>query len=335
MDILQKPDALCFATALKEIVIRSDTTVKAVFDCGGHTLLQETYSPDSENRIYIRDLKKLFLPYIPKTTLRNDFSIRLTPEGGSAVDINTTVLYALTDIDIPAADFLENSFLTLLQNEKNTYPEQKEFLSLFTAQQTNVSAIARYACERSETRNLTINTPNRVITLDVSPAELFPDPTQILYYSILAANRTFTFYIKPKTPREYSQILFLNSFGVKETFIPAAITQRENKSENRFVNFGGKYRKYDVELTKEHTANTGILTGKMADWIEDLFISRLLSPDDTEKEIVITEAQVKRSTAADELPAFEFKYRHAENGSNTYSLQENRIFDNTYNFSFN
>ena len=125
---------------------------------------------------------------------------------------------------------------------------------------------------------------------------------------------------------------------MKETFVPAAVTLRENKYENKFGTFNGKYRKYNVEAVKKYTAGTGVMTGAGADWLEELFMSKdvfTLSEAGTEKEIVIEEAAVKRSTAPDELPAFEFKYRLSKFNQHEYILSENRIFDDTYNYMFN
>jgi hypothetical protein len=337
MNIIQQPDAFCFLSAAKDIIVESDTNVAVTFATAGETFLSEAYTPDSENRIYIRDLEKLFLIYIPKTTLRSDFVITLTPDGAAAQTINTTVLYGLAEIDIPATDFLSDRFLTLLPEEKITYAGQKEFLSFYPSEATTVVARVRRLSGAQETKNLSINTVNQIVTVDVSPAALVNNPEQISYYVITAGTRNFTFYVKPVLPPEFTQFVFLNTFGVKETFIPAAITTRENKYDNKFGQFSGRYRKYLSEVVKNYTANSGVLTGAMADWLEDLFLSRdvfTLTGAGIEKEIVIEESTVIRSTAPDELPAFEFRYRLSKFNQYEYSLSKNRIFDRAFDYTF-
>jgi hypothetical protein len=114
-----------------------------------------------------------------------------------------------------------------------------------------------------------------------------------------------------------------------ETFIPAAITTRENKYECKFGQFSGLYRKYFAEAVKNYMASTGILTGYMADRTEDLFPSRDVFPltgVGAVKETVIEESTVKRSTAPDELPAFEFKYRLSKFNRHEYMLLKDGIF---------
>jgi hypothetical protein len=336
--ILQQPDSLCFSSAVKDIVLWADSDVEVIFTTGTDDgFLSEVYTPDRDGKIYIRDLGKLLGNYIPKTSLRQYFEIWMMSGYDGAV-VETTVLYCKAELDITAADFLPNRFLTLLPEEKITYAGATEFLSLYTSEAETLTIKARRLSGEIETKTLAIDAVNAITTVDASPAALFDAPEEISYYVLTAGARNMTFYIKPELPPEYTQFVFLNSFGVKETFIPAAITTRENKYENKTGYFSGKYRRYFSEVVKTFTANTGILTGGMADWIEDLFLSRdvyQLTGAGVEKEIVIEESTVKRSTAQDELPAFEFKYRLSKLNHHECSLKKNRIFDGTFDYTHN
>jgi hypothetical protein len=334
MDILQKPDAFCFSSALNDIIVQSAESIDVFFRIQEQDpFLVETYSPDRDNKIYIRDLGKLFIPYISKLTLRETFVIQI----GAANLITTTVLYGLSEINAGASDFLATSFLTLLPGEKITFPQQKEYLSLVVTENTTVTIQARRQSGTTESKTQTVNTLNQVVTIDVSPS-IFNDPETIIYYSVTAGARSFTYYLRRASTREPVQFLFLNSFGVKETFIPSGLLLRENKYENLFGIFNGLYRKHDVELVKEYTANTGLLNEPMADWIEEIFTSRdvfLLSPAGDKTEITITEATVKRSSARDALPACEFKYRLSKRNQMESTVADSRIFNDYFDLQFN
>jgi hypothetical protein len=336
MDIVQQPDSFCFSSALQDIIVRTNENIDVSFRIQGQEpFLEETYSPDAGNTIRIRELGKLFLPYISKVSLCETFIIRLTGNT-DACFITTTVLYGLTEINADASGFLSTSFLTLLPGEKITFPEQKEYLSLVTTTTETVTLLARRESGVTESKTLTVPALKQAITLDVSPS-VFNSPETIVYYTAIVGDRAFTYYIRRPSVPEPVQFLFLNSFGVQETFIPSGLLLRENNYENQFGVLGGLYIKYNVELVKEYTANTGILNESMADWIEELFASRdvfLLSPDGGKKEITITEATVKRSSARDALPACEFKYRLSKFNHMEYT-PPNRIFDDTHNYSFN
>jgi hypothetical protein len=336
MEILQQPDSFCFSSALKDIILQTNKNIDVSFRIQGQEpFLTESYSPDRENKIHVRELSKLFTPYISKLTLRETFVIGFTGDGSATV--TTVVLYALTEINVAAADFLNTSFLTLLPCKKITRPEQKEYLSLSVTEATPVEISARRQSGAWESRTLNVNDLNKVITLDVSPA-LFDSPETLIYYSVSAGKRLFTYYLRHPFPPEAVQFLFLNSFGVKETFIPSGLLLRENKYENSFGTFSGMYRKYDIDLIKEYTVNSGILNEETADWIEEMFTSRdvyLLSPGGEKKEITVTEAKVKRSSARDALPAYEFKYRLSRSNHQEADVRNSRIFNDPHNLSFN
>jgi hypothetical protein len=116
------------------------------------------------------------------------------------------------------------------------------------------------------------------------------------------------------------------------------LLNRENKYEPLFGVFAGNYRRYNVDMVKEYTSNTGVLSESMASMVEDLFMSRdvrLLSFGE-EKEATILEATLKRSSAREELPSFEFKFRLA--GQNQHDFKapsRDRIFDDTFDYTFN
>ena len=340
MAILQKPDPFSFSSALKDIIIESTVSVTLVFSNGMTDFLREVYTPDDQNRIYVRDLGRLLLPYISPIMLRQRFVITATPASVGGV-IDFTVQYGLTELNIPADSFLGSRFLTTLQGEKYTYPGQKEFLSLVVSEATAVSIVAYYKSGSQTTRTVQIPAANinSVVTVDVSPA-LFSDPETISFIVVTAGVRAFAFYLRrPSAP--LVQFVFINTFGVKETFIPAGLILRENNYKNLFGYFNGVYRKYNVDLVKLYTANTGVMTENMADWIEALFLSEdvfVLSSEGVEQEVVIEDSTVKRSSARDELPAYEFKYRLSKRNHSEFYVtppQVSRIFDDTFDDTFN
>jgi hypothetical protein len=274
MDILQQPGVFCLSSALKDTVIQPETGVQVTFVTGGNISLQETYAPDSENRTCICGPAKLFPVYIPRTVLRGDSVIIPTLDGGPPATVHTVVPYGLAETDILAVDFLSGHFLILLPGEKITYAGQKKFLSFYPDGVTAVVVVVHRLSGVQETKGLQIGTVGQIVTVDVSPAVLFDNQEEISCFVITAGNRHFTFCIKPELLLEHTWFLSVNSFGVMEMFISAAITTWENKYGCKFRQFSGLYRKYFAKVVKSYTAGTGILTGYMADRIEDLFPSR-------------------------------------------------------------
>jgi hypothetical protein len=340
MNVIQKPDLFCFSSALGDIVIGSAVGVTVAFSDGTDEFLQEAYTPDSEGRIYVRELERLLVPHISKITLRQHFLITVTPvDGSEGAVIETTVQYCLTEVNLAAEAFLESCFLTTLRGEKVTYAGQREFLSLVVSEATEVSITARYrnGGQSSKTAQIAAGDAGKAVTVDVSPS-LFSAPDTVSFVVVTAGARAFTFYVRRLPAARPVEFVFLNPFGVKETFVPAGLVSRENRYENRFGYFGGMYRKYSVDLVKLHTANTGVMTGDMADWIECLFLSGdvfVLSPAGVEQEVTIEESTVRRSSARDELPSCEFKYRLSKRNHDEFYVLTSRIFDGTFDYTFN
>ncbi|MDR2913426.1 MAG: hypothetical protein LBV74_01090 [Tannerella sp.] len=341
MEIIKQPDSFCFASALTDIIVSSDVAVTVSFSVSGlNPFLTETYHPDAAGRIVIRELVNLFLPLMPLDTLKADFKINLTSATGEVQNINFAALYCRADMgyDFVPAAWIQNNFLTLCQGEKTTHLGINEQLSIYTTEPTTVELIAEYNTGERFTKNIEIASINQITTINAS-IDWVEHPEQVSRYVVNAGNRHFSYLVKPALPREHLVIAFRNAFGVTETFIPSGITLRENKYDNLFGQFSGNYRKYKAEVTKTYTCNTGILTGTMADWLEDLFMSDNVALFDIDNgysyPIVIEESTVKRSTAASELPAFEFKFRPAKRNQLDAVPAKPRIFDNSFDHIFN
>ena len=339
MVVLQYPDVISFTSNIKDIIIQSNENITAKYRqvLSGIEFLTETFSPDSEGKIYIRGLGALFLSYLSPSLLVDRFLVECTSTSGETISFPVLVQYGLAEIDIPAAQFLDCHYLTFLQNEKIIYPFQHEYLSLFLSAATEVSIKARYASGEIASKSLNFQPSLKVLTLDVSPS-LFDHPETIHHLVVVAGKRTFTYYIRHPAPIDPVQFVFLNSFGVKETFIPFGIISSENKYENQFGVFNGMYRRYQAELVKEYTAHTGVLTDNMAEWIEDLIISKhifILNKKEIEKEVTVIDATIQRSFLRDELPAHSFKYRLSKINENGHYIQDcSRIFDSSFDCTF-
>jgi hypothetical protein len=335
--VIQQPPAYYFTSGIGDVILQSPAPVTFTLKIAGVTVLQEIYAPDASNRIYIRSLDKVINRYL-KTALIAAVQFIMT-ESAQTITIDTTAQYCTANVDVSADQFRPNYYLTMLQDRKITSPKQKEYLSLVVTEATTVTAKAKYLNGTVSEKTLAnLTQVNIALTVDVSPSK-FSNPQNIAYYVVLAGGRYMEYFLRPELPADATQFIFLNAFGVKETFIPLGLVNRENKYENLFGFFTGKHRKYSVDLIKEYTANTGIMDENMAAWIEDMFVSRdvfLLTSAGIEKEVSITEATVKRSSAMEELPAFEFKYRLSQVNQHDFrALSRVRIFDDTFDYTYN
>jgi len=340
MNILQQPDSFSFSSGVKDIIIQTTQNVTAIYKYDEFTFLEEIYTPDVDGYIILRDLGDLVFPYLQEDSLERNFTITLSEsESGETSLVGFKVLYCMTEIMGDISEFLSGNFLTLLDGEKYIYASGTEFLSIYATEASECTVLANYMDGSSSTKTIAFPSALGISTIEISPSKLFDNPELILTLIVSSGTRMMTYYVLPTLPEEYAQLLFVNSFGINETFIPSGLRSRENKYETEFGTFSGIYRKFKNKLTKEYTANTGILPESMARWIEDIFLSKdvsILELDGTKKGLVITEVKAVRTNAFDELPAFEFKYRLSKTNHSEFEPErDERIFDYTFDSTFN
>ncbi|GAP73083.1 hypothetical protein SAMD00024442_6_46 [Candidatus Symbiothrix dinenymphae] len=301
---------------LKDIVIRATDNVVVTFQTGGKIFLTETYAPDNDGVINIREMSKLlsdYIPYYDPTT----FTISMKEGNSAPVTSTFLVLYSTRKVNTFNNIWLKNHFLTATQRERIICPNQLLQLCFYADEPTS-RKITIVAKDGSRTEY-----PSQENDIGLSWMYVDTASETTAYIIATAGSRSIVFYVAPPSPPNTPQFWFRNSFGQEESFIPFATTNTENKYENNFGTFNGDYKKYNSNFTKEHTTHTGVLTEDMADWLEDLFVSKevyLLSPyGSIQHEITITDVTVKKSTAPDFLPSYEFKWRLSEKNHLLYT----------------
>lgn len=180
-------------------------------------------------------------------------------------------------------------------------------------------------------------------TVDVSPGQFATEGKQLCAYTIEAGARAQRFVIDFNRPDCAPILLFENSFGCDE-LVYCTGTHTVSPEFNRESAYINKVKKnYKIEENREFKADTGVLTFPAANWLDDLFRSknvRIVNFYNSEpvvgKEVIITESKSEYTNDIDSLPRFTFTYTYAQRNHNVVDLRRGgRIFDNTFDFTFN
>lgn len=306
-------------------------------------LLEESYVPDIDDKVIITELQSLIEPYLLDNVI-DSFTVRATGGSGGSVARTFTVQYCRSEmpVGLSAADFLEQHFLTTLHGEKITDIGRSEYLHFVTTESVYVRAYVTYlngsTIVTDSTTLLNATNLNQILTVDVSP-ELFVSEGLILVkYQIIAGDRQMTYIIDQKHPDVAPALIFTNSFGVQETFYCTGTHTLDPDFERGQALVNGKLVVYKVEETKKFKANTGQLTFEMAEFADDLLRSTeiyLLRGGVRGKLVAITDCDAKRDNDYDNIPEFTFEYRYAQRNNNIIQFGAGRIFDNTFDDTFN
>lgn len=332
-------DSLYFTSMIPDIEVNCYESLTFTLTRGAEQILHEKYWANNKSRIWIRDLGKVIasdLGEIPG--LAADYSLSFT-DGNTSDSKSFRAILGEQRVEIPTSIFVESNFLTLLENWKLTHTWQKEILSLYTpsAVDITIETVAMNGTRVGPTVIRNITELNQVVEIDVSPERILADPSQIKRYIIKAESRMMIYYLDHKNRKEEPELLFRNSFGCRESFVPTGRVERTNEYENSTGYIRDMLFRFRTKEIKKFEANTGIMKENHGKWAEDLFVSNevfLVMGTDL-LPVTITDAKVVRSNAPNELISFDFSYQLSR--PNVYGagkIDIKRIFDDTFDYTF-
>lgn len=355
---------LYFSSALDKIAFilknarREDYSAKFTLLTNSETILSETYVPDLNNEIIIRDISSLINPYL-KDVLVSNFSISI-----SVFDKNTSeffapayksfkALYCEVVVDINAVDFIGRFFLSTLMGAKVTALGQKEYLHFATIDEDFVSGdeniiaykvFAYYVNSEMKqvsnviNRNVSLNADNlQIVTIDASPHNFVEKGLTLVSYKVVVGNRIQMYYVGKRYDSE-PDIAFKNSFGLLETLYFTG-TKEEAPEMSRSAGYvNGEYRNYYIEENRVVKANTGIIPEAMVCLVDELARSTeayLIEKGEIGRQITITDSELKRTNDLDSLYSFQITYRLSKRNQNVLKVQlPAKTFDSTFDKTF-
>lgn len=344
-----------FSSQIPDIELTTTVTrVLAVITYAGKELLNETLFPNSDGEISIADLSELVRPYA-RDTLVGTFLVTLTDQtvttdsdnnetvtDGTPVTLSTKVVYCSVMVSEDAETFCSGHFLSRLQGAKLTALGRLEYLHYIGTD--TPSATALYADGTTATFTPTnVGGNTNYTTIDVSPSLFTTEGKTLVQYTVTAGDRSQQFDIDPAAPDCAPVLLFTNSWGCQELVYCTGTHTVAPEFTFTAGYMRALYRNYSIDETRLFKADTGVLTFPMADWLSDLFRSDeiyLVTFAEGEptvgNRVTLTEQKSEYSNDYDSLPRFTFSYRYAQRNQNVMEIaRAGRIFDNTFDFTFN
>ena len=345
VSVTQNIPEFTLSSQLNEFVIEADEKVTFILKKNESVILQETYTPDSNNKIRILDLFSLLEPYLLENPLTN-FSYELKADSLWDNSTNFTVLLCRPIIPCSAVDFVTNYFLTTLAGrDKITSFNRTETLYLTTGSLSSggttipVTAECVFVNDQNQllksTRSLGNVADYGIRSIDVSPSRLTQSGYRLLRYTILAGARKQTFRVDQDEPESVG-LKFRNSFGCVETFYFVGGDTVEPELTRSAAYFAGQYKNYYVDEQRKHTLNTGYIPEGMFNLADDMARATevWLMDESGDIPITITESNTSRSDEDDGLFAFTISYIFASRYQQRLRLLPD-IFDDSFDDTYN
>ncbi len=320
--ILNKPDSLSLAMNLKPFLISSSDVVSFQLLIGENILIEESYNPDSNNRVRI-DIKEVVRRNLsvnfPTTDIfeQTDSCVLFTAVIDSA-EVNFTIILAgVENFSDLASNFLSSNFLTWQQQAKKVTYSQPEWLTYYaivagylkvkfylidgTTSIVTISAQAAYTCY---TYNMQLS---HIMSLQ--------EGEKYGYFDVWFENATgsrLTYiqrYIYKDSSEEDEFYIFKNSLGGidtvnfrgEKTFSPEITLQNAEYDEETVQS--------EVIHLRKYNKNTGWLSALEGKWIQDFFGSynRYVLQDGQYKVITLNEALIS-DKSFDPVKGYSFTY---------------------------
>ena len=310
------------------------------------TEIYSEYLYPLDGSITLADLGNLLTPYA-RQMLVVDVKIQLTEEYAdssiaSSQEQTFQLVYCEADIPTTCEDWTTNHFLSLLLGTKLTAPGRLEYLHFIGTD--TASCAATYTDGSTGTFTpVVIGGNSSYTTIDVSPDRFTAEGKTLATYTITAGSRRQQYDIDFRMPDCAPVLLFTNSFGCDELFYCTGLATKAPTFKRDSAYIGGLKKNYRIQETRTFKADTGPLSEDMADWFGEVMRSpyvRLVTfkngRPNIGREIVIDDSKTEQTNALDEIPRFTFSYEYAQHNHNVVELErEGRIFDNTFDYTFN
>ncbi len=346
------------SSTLPDIRVTGVQRVRMVVEVDSEPVFDEWLTAGDTDQVELHDLRDLVEPYAYR---RQTVTLHITAtEEDNTVKLDATaqVVYCEADMgDTVAADYLQTHFLSILQGPKLTAPGRLEILPaqgtgavVTTPGQpgqlpaSTATCTARYSDGTTQEFSVGVYLQGTHFTeYDASPDNFTATGKTLVGYTIAVGQRSQDYEIDFSAGDCAPILLFFNSFGVEEVVYCTGKHVVSPTFKRSMAYVGHHQRNYRIDETREFRADTGPLTTAMANWLDDLFRSRLVrvaNVYDGEvtpvREVVITDSKSEYSNEDDAIPRFTFTYQYAQRNHNVVDLQRaGRIFDNTFDNTFN
>lgn len=360
-------DEFAFSSALDHVtfgMIGTRASYSAKFELchGTETILSETYVPDINNEITIRDLSSLINPYLQDSIVslfEVTISVQDTVTHSNIANLATsfTALFCKLDINMSARDFTNKFFLSTLMGDKVTAPDRKEYIHLGYEvtdadldsesgfYSVTMQVFANYVDEEWKKssfvfdKKVELSTLNfQIATIDVSPNNFDRKGFNLVSYTVEIGSRKQSYVVDTECPDTDPAIAFINSFGCLETVYFTGTKELEPSFKRNAAYINGIYKNYYVEEDRNYKANTGVLPESMLCLIDELARSTetfLIEKQEIGRRVTITDSETKRDNNWDSLYSASMTYRIANRNQNILSpLLPNRTFDKTFDNTF-
>lgn len=337
-----------------DIILDSVTgDIEAVISINGTEVLHEIYTPDISGMVYIRDVGSLAVMYKIDQEISLDngmdgssVNLDISLQEGSETFASSVKIYqcdAATG-DTLAVSTLKRMPLTRVTN-KVTGIGRSEFVSFYGDGEIKADVVF-YSNGKDDIKTVIVGNSaiddGKYYRYDVSPSIIATlcsiiESDLISYVVYKTENESISFKVAKHPFLNQSTFVFRNIFGAQETFTCVGDHTSERKWTRNYATINHRQKLISRDMAKTITVNTGYIDEETTGILEDLLNSQNICylEEGVLRDVSIIEESFKVTSRKDELISVEFKYRYSSNNQMQFRTNKHRIFDFTFDESFN
>lgn len=306
-EILQQPDALSLSQNLKTFIISSSEVVSFQLLKGETLLIEESYQPDSNNRIRI-DIKDIISRNLSVNIPDTDVFEQVENYSEFSAFVNETevtfvaIRAGVENFADTATNFLTANFLTWQPQQKKVTYNQSEWLTYYSTVAGNLRVKFYLQDETTQTLTISAQAAGKCFSYNVQMSHIFSllEAEKYAYYDIWFEDSEglrlsyIQRYIFTESTEEDEFYRFKNSLGGidsvnfkgERTFTPEMSMTSAEYDEDII--------QADIVNSRKYSKNTGWLSALSGKWIQDFFnsLDRYVYEDGIFKVITLIDATI-------------------------------------------
>ena len=310
---------------------------------GAQLLLEEDYVKDQNEDIRVYGLDDVIRATLTAGQMAG-YTIEMeeTTGEGPSFTVELVAVSCNLAINISAKDFLNNYYLTPIQSKTTELgrQEQLSFIRLSPLPESaSVMVNAEYWADgQIQTRSYTLGTFGwqtvSPASVDVSPDKFLVDGWQLVRYTVTLDERSFVYTLGTAEEPGFG-FVFRNSFGCLDTFYCMGELETDPQFDRLNGRFSGRTLVYNAQESYERIAHSGQIPLDMVALWDDLVRSIEIYTTDDGREVMITESDSGRTDDLTGYPSGTVTFRPSGKYAPLQVKIPGRIFDDTFDETFN
>lgn len=326
-----------FVSELDVVTFAAQSSLQLVIvDAAGSTVLSCGYTAvDGVVKVY--DLDRLLSPLIDGVMADFTFTV-----GGTSRVLH--LLQARTRVSELAPDFLAGHYLSSVMSARDTALGRKELVTLLSpTDAVDVTATCVYAngetCVPQSVQLASALAAGQVHEVDCSPSLLVNDALgELVQYTVTAGERLMTYRVSP-TQTHRLAMLMRNDFGAWEPCYFTGMTETSPAITRELVQVGGVMLPLRIDERENFKSYSGPLRPGGVQLMRSLArsteIALLEDGVATGDGVVISDQEIKYTDEDGHLPAFAFTWHRAARLTLLRVPAMPRLFDDTFDDTYN